>query len=112
MASVPGKEGMFRAIAELAYRAGAKFVDLSVFDVHLKRARALYGKRDDLGYVPPWLGQRVPALRALRGARLSPPGPSAPHALDDVDPELVGLDMLPRLPESMTVINDRTTNWS
>jgi aminopeptidase len=25
---------------------------------------------------------------------------------------LIGLDMLPRIPESMTVVNDRTTNWT
>ena len=36
----------------------------------------------------------------------------APHALDDVDPELISLDMLPRLPESMKVLNDATTNWT
>jgi aminopeptidase len=108
----PGKEEMVRAIAEHAYRAGAKFVDLSVFDVHLKRARALYGRREDLGYVPPWMGQRILALGELRAARISLSGPAAPHALDDVDPELIGLDMLPRLAESMTVVNDRTTNWS
>ena len=108
----PGKEAMVRAIAEHAYRAGAKFVDLSVFDVHLKRARALYGRREDLGYVPPWLGQRVLQLGELGAARISLSGPSAPHALDDVDPELIGLDMLPRLAESMTVVNAHTTNWS
>ncbi|HEX5192491.1 MAG TPA: aminopeptidase [Solirubrobacteraceae bacterium] len=108
----PGKEQMVRAIAEHAYRAGAKFVDLSVFDPYLKRARALYGEREDLGYVPPWLGQRVLALGDLHAARISLSGPSAPHALDDVDPELIGLDMLPRLAESMTVVNDQTTNWS
>jgi aminopeptidase len=108
----PGKEEMARAIAEHAYRAGAKFVDLSVFDVHLKRARALYGKRDDLGYVPPWMGQRILELGELRAARISLSGPSAPHALDDVDPELIGLDMMPRVAESMTVVNDHTTNWS
>jgi aminopeptidase len=110
--SEPGKEEMVRAVAGHAYRAGAKFVDLSVFDVHLKRARAMYGKREDLGYVPPWMGQRILALGELRAARISLAGPAAPHALDDVDPELIGLDMLPRLAESMTVVNDRTTNWS
>ena len=40
--SEPGKEPLARAIAEAAYKAGAKFVDLNVFDIHLKRARALY----------------------------------------------------------------------
>jgi aminopeptidase len=108
----PGKEQMVRAIAEHAYRAGAKFVDLSVFDMYLKRARALYGSPDDLGYVPPWMGERVLELGELRAARISLSGPSAPHALDDVDPQLIGLDMMPRVAESMTVVNDATTNWS
>src|SRR6202046_4387923 len=108
----PGKEQMVRAVAERAYRAGAKFVDLSVFDLYLKRARALYGSADDLGYVPPWIGQRVLELGELRAARISLSGPSAPHALDDVDPQLIGLDMMPRVAESRTVVNDRTTNWS
>ena len=108
----PGKEQMVRAIAEHAYRAGAKFVDLSVFDMYLKRARAMYGSAENLGYVPPWMGERVLELGELRAARISLSGPSAPHALDDVDPQLIGLDMMPRVAESMTVVNDRSTNWS
>src|SRR5205807_1272918 len=36
--SEPGKEELTRAIAEVAYAQGAKFVDLAVFDMHLKRA--------------------------------------------------------------------------
>ena len=35
ISSEPGKEPLARAIAESAYRAGAKFVDLSVFDIHV-----------------------------------------------------------------------------
>jgi len=110
--SEPGKEQLTRAIAEAAYAAGAKFVDLTVFDVYLKRARALHADRDSLKYVPPWLGQRVLALGEQRAARIALSGPVAPHALDDIDPELIGLDMLPRLPESMKVVNDATTNWT
>ncbi len=112
ISSEPGKEDLTRAIAEAAYRAGAKFVDLSVFDVHLKRARLQHADRDSLGYVPPWIGQRTLALGDAHAARISLSGPAAPHALDDVDPKLIGLDMLPRIPESMTVVNDRTTNWT
>lgn len=112
ISSEPGKEELTRAIADEAYRAGAKFVDLSVFDVHLKRSRLLHAARDTLGYVPPWIGQRTLALGDAHAARISLSGPAAPHALDGVDPEVVGLDMLPRIPESMTVVNDRTTNWT
>ncbi|HLI61262.1 MAG TPA: aminopeptidase, partial [Solirubrobacteraceae bacterium] len=39
LASEPGKEDLARAVADAAYRAGARFVDLSVFDVHIKRSR-------------------------------------------------------------------------
>jgi len=112
VSSEPGKEQLARAIAEAAYAAGAKFVDLTVFDVYFKRARALNAGRDTLGYVPPWLGERVLALGDHRAARISMSGPVAPHALDDVDPELISLDRLPRVPESMKVLNEATTNWT
>ena len=110
--SEPGKEALARAIAEAAYRHGAKFVDLAVFDVYFKRARALYADRDTLGFVPPWLGERILALGELHAARVSLSGPVAPRALDGIDPELISLDLLPRLPESMKVVNDATTNWT
>jgi len=112
LASEPGKEGLTRAIAEAAYARGAKFVDLTVYDVYLKRARALHADRDSLGFVPPWVGKRVLALGEERAARISLSGPVAPHALDDVDPDLISLDMLPRVRESMKVLNDATTNWT
>ncbi|HXD67158.1 MAG TPA: aminopeptidase [Solirubrobacteraceae bacterium] len=112
VSSEPGKEAMSRAIAEAAYAAGAKFVDLTVFDVYFKRARALNAERDTLSYVPPWLGERILALGELRAARIALSGPVAPHALDDVEPELISLDRLPRVPEAMKVLNDASTNWT
>ncbi len=112
LSSNPGKEGLARAIAESAYAAGASFVDLFVFDVYLKRARALHADRDTLDYVPPWHAARLTALGELHAARISISGASSPHALDGIDPELVALDMFPRLPESMALVNARTTNWT
>jgi aminopeptidase len=112
ISSEPGKEPLARAIAEAAYRAGAKFVDLAVFDPYFKRARALLADRESLTFVPPWIGERVLALGELRCARIGLSGPSAPRALEGVDPELIALDQLPRVPESMTVVNERTTNWT
>lgn len=112
LGSEPGKEHLARAVAEAAYAAGAKFVDLTVFDVHLKRARALHADRESLSFVPPWLGERVLALGDHRAARISLSGPVAPHALDDVPPDLISLDRLPRVAESMKVLNEATTNWT
>ena len=98
ISSEPGKEALARAIAEAAYARGALFVDLSVFDVHLKRARALHADRDTLGFVPPWIGARALALGEHRCARVALTGPVAPRIMDGVDPTLLGLDMLPSLP--------------
>ena len=112
ISSEPGQEKLARAIAESAYRHGARYVDLSVFDLHLKRARALYAEPDTLDYVPPWLGARVLQLGELRCARVGLTGPVEPHLMDGVDPELLGRDMLPALNESIQVVDDRTTNWT
>ena len=112
ISSQPGKEELTRAIADAAYANGAKFVDLFVFDYHLKRSRALNADPDTLQFVPPWYGQRVRALGELRSALVSLSGPVEPHLLDDVPPELIGKDILPRIRESIEVVNNRTANWT
>ena len=112
ISSEPGKEPLARAIAESAYRAGARFVDLSVFDMHLKRARALYADPATLTFVPPWYGQRALALGECRAAMIALTGPAAPRLMADVEPALAARDMLPSLRESIVVVNQRTVNWS
>jgi aminopeptidase len=112
IASEPGKEPLARAIAEAAYADGAKFVDLSVFDMYFKRARALNADPQTLGFVPPWYGERARALGEQRCAAISLTGPVAPHVMDGVEPQLLGLDMLPRIRESIEIVNERTTNWT
>jgi aminopeptidase len=110
--SEPGKEPLARAVADAAYRHGAKFVDLRVFDLHLKRARALHADPETLGYVPPWYGEQMLAYGEHRCAYVSLTGPVAPHIMDGIDPALMGKDMLPRIRESIEVVNARTTNWT
>ncbi|MDQ6731097.1 MAG: aminopeptidase [Actinomycetota bacterium] len=112
ISSEPGKETLARAIAESAYRRGALFVDLSVFDPHLKRSRALHADPDTLRFVPPWMGARARSLGEHRCARIALTGPASPRILEGVDPALLGRDTLPSLPESMQLIDDRTTNWT
>jgi aminopeptidase len=112
LGSEPGKEPLARAVAESCYRAGAKFVDLSVFDPYLKRARALYADPDTLSYVPPWYGERILAIGREHGARIMLSGPVAPKIMDGIHPALASKDMLPAVRESIEVVNDRTTNWT
>ncbi len=112
ISSEPGKEDLARTIAESAYRRGALFVDLSVFDVHLKRSRALHADPDTLRFVPPWMGARARSLGEHRCARIALTGPASPRILEGIDPALLGRDTLPSLPEAMQIIDDRTTNWT
>jgi len=108
----PGKEYLVRALAESAYRHGARFVDVGWFDPWVKRARIEHAAEDTLDFVPPWYGERVLALGEHRAARVALSGPSAPGLLEDLDPVRAGRDRLPSVKESGTVVNDRTTNWS
>src|SRR4051794_36272845 len=108
----PGKEDLVRALAESAYKHGARFVDVSWFDPWVKRARIAFADESTLDYVPPWYGDRVLALGDERAARVALSGPSAPGLLEDLDPVRAGRDRLPSLKEAGKVVNERTTNWA
>jgi aminopeptidase len=112
VSSEPGKEQVARAVAEVAYQRGAKFVDLNVFDYYFKRARAVHSEPELLDYVPPWYGARLLSVGDHRCALVYLAGPAAPNIMDGVSPELVGKDMLPHIRESSQVVNERTTNWT
>ena len=108
----PGKERLIRALAESAYRHGAKFVDVGWFDPWVKRARIQYAAEETLDYVPPWLGERILALGDHHAARVALSGPVAPGLLEDLDPVRAGRDRLPSVKEAGKVVNERTTNWT
>ena len=106
-----GTEEVVRAIAGAAYRKGARFVDVWWWDALLKRERLLHARAETLDYVPPEPGARLLRLGEERGCRIWIIGNPEPHALEGVDPERAGRDLLPRLKESAEVVMARTTNW-
>ena len=112
LSTEPGKEELTRAIADAAYRHGAKFVDVSSFDLHIKRSRVMHAADEHLEFVPPWLGERVLALGDAHAARIGLTGPVEPTLFDGLDPGKLARDPLPRLPEAVQVVNDMTTNWT
>ena len=109
--SEPGKEALTRALARSAYRHGARFVDVTVFDLHVKKARIELSREEDLEYVPRWYGQRMLELGEERGVRISLSGPIEPTLFEGLDPERLGRDQLPFVPETMEIVNARTVNW-
>jgi aminopeptidase len=108
----PGKEYLVRAIAEKAYKRGAKFVDVAWFDPWIKRARIAHATDDSLEFVPPWYGERMLELGRERAAAITLSGPVAPGLLDDLDPVRAGRDRLPSIRESGEVVSRREMNWT
>ncbi len=108
----PGKEYLTRAVAECAYQAGARFVDVQWYDPWVKRARIAYAPEDSLEFVPSWYGERMLALGDQRAARIAFSGPAAPGVLDGLDAVRAGRDRLPSVKESSQVLGERTTNWT
>jgi len=45
---------LVRAVANECYLAGARFVELNYFDLHVKRARIEFGGDDSIGYATTW----------------------------------------------------------
>lgn len=107
-----GKEELTRRVVASAYRHGARFVDVSYWDPHVKRERILHAAEDTLEFVPPWYGERVLALGRERAARIHLAGAAEPGLLEDLDPVRAGRDQLPRVVEMLQVVQERTTNWT
>ena len=108
----PGQEALVYALAERAYRRGARYVDVSWFDPRLKRQRLLHAPDDSLEWMPPWLAERASALGDMGAAAISLSGPTAPGLFDDVDPVRAGRDRSPAVPELTAAVMGAKLNWT
>jgi aminopeptidase len=101
-----------RAVAEAAYRAGARYVDVLLFDHGVKRARVQHAAADTLGWTPPWMDERVRACVAEQGAFVGIRGRTDPGLFDGVDPKRLALDRLPGLRELSRVGMEALACWT
>jgi aminopeptidase len=107
-----GQEALAREVAASAYRRGAKFVDVSYFDPHVKKARLELAVEETLGFVPDWYGDRVLAIGDARGALIGLGGPLDPRLFEGIEPARAAQDRLPFLKELPRLVNERTVNWT
>jgi aminopeptidase len=106
-----GKEALTREVVRAAYQRGARWVDVITFDPWVKRERLAHADESTLEYVPPWLLDRLEWLSDERAARVTLNGPAAPDSLDGIESSRAGRDVLPWLPRTGEIVNERTTNW-
>ncbi len=78
-----------RALAEAAYRRGARFVEVMYADQHVVRSRIVHAPEDSLGWSPPWMLTLIDELARTGGAMVAITGSAEPQLLADLDPERV-----------------------
>ena len=86
---------LVRAIARVAYEEGARRVDPLYQDVHVRRAKAELAPDDAVGWVPPWLLQRVEEEAERRTAMINTVGEPDPDLFAGIDADRVNRSLMP-----------------
>jgi aminopeptidase len=102
-----------RAIANAAYAAGARYVDVNYQDQHVTRARIQHAPEDSLDWAAPHLIKRIEDLGAKKGAHVSITGNPEPDLFRDLDGRRVGLTRATKLSEAyLRQVTEGTINWT
>jgi aminopeptidase len=100
-----------RALAEAAYGAGARFVDVSYVDMHVRRSFIRHAADEDLTHTFPWRLARAASLDG--NALIMIAGDPEPQLLADLDQARVGKAYpAEALQTQLKAQNGRTVNWA
>lgn len=103
---------LIRAISESAYAAGARYVDVSYGDRHVRKSFITHAADDDLSMTWPWDLRRHQALQE-GAALISITGDPEPELFADVDLARLGRARpLDGTKIYMQAVNERLTNWT
>jgi len=103
-----------RAVAEVAYEAGARRVDVFYGDQHVRRGMLEHADEQTLEWSPPWGFAQLEYLHEHRGAEFGISGDPNPDIYAGIDGGRVGRarpkELLKRGAD--VIFNLRTINWS
>ena len=88
----PEHRELLVAVAESAYRAGARFVDVITADPLVMRARLMHGNDDALGALSPWSRRRFRETTSAHGAIAHIAGEGETGYLDGVPTKRIATD--------------------
>jgi aminopeptidase len=103
---------LVRAVAQEAYAAGARYVDVLYTDQHVRKAHIEHAKDEQLDWSPPWLVERIESLGEEGGALLGITGNPEPELFADLDGSRVGRARMKKLSEASLKLTDGLCNWS
>ena len=113
VAAHPEHLPLVRAIAEVAYARGARYVETIYVDPHIRRSRILYAPEDTLDWSPPWALVLIDQLATTHGATISITGDPEPELFSDLDPKRIAKARAKLVAEKiLKATNDREIAWT
>jgi aminopeptidase len=104
---------LVRAVAQEAYAAGARFVDVQYTDPHVRRAHIEGAPEDALSFSPRWLVERAEAHAEEHAAYVGITGAAEPELFADLDGRRVGLARMKEVATAMLDATDKNLiNWT
>jgi aminopeptidase len=104
---------LVRALARAAYGSGAKYVDISYVDDHVRKAMIELAPDETLTWSPPWLIERLEYRAENKAANIAITGDPEPELLADLDGERVGRTrMIELMRRAGELLSKRPMNWT
>jgi aminopeptidase len=101
-----------RALAEEAYRAGARHVDVQYRDPWVRRAMVAEAPEDALRYTPPGLLARIEDAKRTGAAVIAVSGGSNADVYEGLDPGRLARARMPAFEEAwLEAVNERKVAW-
>jgi len=104
---------LVRAVADAAYEAGARFVDVRYADLRVRRSMIEKAPDETLTFSPTWMVERVERLAAENGAQILLAGSPEPELFAELDAARVGRARPVAFDEAhMRNITNQAINWT
>ena len=103
---------LLRAVAECAYRHGARFVSAVYWDAHVKHSRLRHAPVETLEFVPDWWEAITTECAARRSAVIHLDTPAPPELLEDIAPERAVRDAMPVTPAFWGAVDRGDIPWT
>jgi aminopeptidase len=104
---------LVRAIADVSYDVGARYVDAQFVDQHVRRSMIEKGSDEILEWSPDWAVKRIDDLGDDHGALITITGDPEPELLSDLDQARVGKTRPVKIAEAhLRNVMERRINWT
>jgi aminopeptidase len=104
---------LVRAVADVSYELGARYVDVAYIDQHVRRSMIEKGPDEVLEWSPDWAVKRIDDLGRENGALITITGDPEPELLSDLDQGRIGKARPVKIAEAhLRNVMERRVGWT